>query len=396
MYGQLTCEEHTQNSIFAVEVGIAGLLFLTLMCLLPWDSRSITERLHELTRCDWLGMVLFFACAVALLVPINIGGATASTPWNSTPVLATFGSGFVSLILLIYHQRRLARRPAFPSEIFARRPTTGFRHPWKLFVSIGPSIAFLGNAVGGVLLLGVFYSLVIFWEGVRQKSTVMVGVVLLSMTITYPTAFALTGLAIRKWGRIKYAIAVGATMSTLGLFFMMFITEHTPEPFLIIICFIAGAGCGVFAPAMVNAVIALTDSRWHSHAIATRTLLYTAGQCIGISLGMAIFTAAFKASFEAPDVNPTLKEKCREMGFASPQELISNIKSLSVLTPDGELIGMVTESLQHLWCFASILAAITGTLAVLMQCPDLPPDRTTPPARPDEEQQTNGMEMASR
>lgn len=377
-------------------MGLAGLIFLILMCLLPWDSRSITERLHELRRCDWLGMGLFFASAVALLVPINIGGATKSTPWNSAPVLATFGSGLVSLFLLIYHQRWLAERPAFPREIFARRPTDGLRHPFKLFVSIGPSIAFLGNAVGGILLLGVFYSLVIFWEGVRDKSQVMMGVALLSITITYPAAVALTGVAIRKWGRIKYAIAVGSTMSTLGLFLMMLMTRKTPEPFLIIICIIAGAGCGVFAPGMVNAVIALTDSRWHSHAIATRTLLYTAGQCIGVSIGTAIFTAAFKARFEAPYVNSALREKYGEIGFEDSQELMSNIRNLADLAPDGELVGMVTSSLQYVWCSASILAAITGTLAVLMQCPDLPPDRTTPPARLDEEQQTNSIEMASR
>ncbi|KAG8163581.1 hypothetical protein KVR01_006878 [Diaporthe batatas] len=385
------------NAIFAVETCLAGLLFLALMSLLPWDSRSITERLHELRSCDWLGMGLFFACAVELLVPINIGGATKSTPWDSIAVLALLGFGFVTLILLIYHQRRLAKRPAFPSEIFTRRPTTGHRHPFKLFVSISPSIAFLGNAVCGILLLGVFYSLVIFWEGIREQQTAMVGVKLLSMTLTYPVAFAITGLAIRKWGRIKQAIAVGATMSTLGLFLMtMFMTKRTPEPVLIIICFMAGAGCGVFAPAMVNAVIALTPPRWHSQAIATRTLLYTAGQCIGVSLSMAIFTATFKARFLDPDVNSRLKATGGEMVFESPQELISNIKNLAAMAPEGELIGMVTRSLQYVWCSAGVLAAITGISAIAMQCPDLPPDRTTPPPRPGEEQQRNSIEMVSR
>lgn len=394
--GQLTPEENLQNSIFAVELGLASLLFSILTCLLPWDSRGIKERLHELKGCDWLGMALFFTGAVALLVPINIGGTTESTAWVSAPVLASFGSGLVSFILLIYHQRNLAKRPAFPREVFARRPTTGFRHPFKIFVSISPSIAFLGNTVGGMLLLSVFYSLVIFWEGVREKTTMNVGLVLLSMTITYPAAFALTGVAIRKWGRVKYAIAVGSLLSSLGLTLMLFMPPQTPEPILIIICFMLGAGCGVFAPAMVNAVLALTDSRWHSHAIATRTLLNTAGQCIGVSLGMAIFTGAFKAKFEAANVNPALKAKIMEMGFESPQDLISRIKDLRELSPDGELVSMVAGALRYVWCFASVVASLTGTMAVFMQCPDLPPDGTTPPARPDEEQQANNIEMASR
>lgn len=163
MGGQLTCEEHTQNSIFAVELIAASLLFVALMYLLPWDNRSLKERLHELKRCDWIGMGLFFACAVALLVPINVGGATESTQWKSAPVLVTFGAGLVALVLLIFQQRRWPpERPVFPAEVFARRPTTGIWPLRKIFISISPCIAFFGNAVCGILLFAVFYTLVIF------------------------------------------------------------------------------------------------------------------------------------------------------------------------------------------------------------------------------------------
>jgi MFS family permease len=385
------------NSIFAVEVGVASLLFGFLMTLLPWDNRSVKERLRELKDCDWSGMALFFVCAVGILVPINIGGTSSSLGWGSIPVLTTLAGGVIFLVALICHQRRLlAKRPAFPREVFARRTTTGIPFPLNIFASVATSIAFLGSAVCGILLFMVFYSLVIFWEGIRRKSTVGVGLVLLSVTLTYPVAFALTGMAIKKWGRVRYAIATGVFLSTLGLGLMQLMTEDAHECCLILICVIAGAGCGVLGPAMVNAVLATTDSRWHPHAIAIRTILYTAGQCIGVSLGMAIFTGAFKARFEAQDGDAALRANVAHMALENPQELISKISELRELAPDGELVSMVVGALRWVWGFACVFAALTGALAILMNCPDLAPDSKTQTVPPDEEQQRNGTEMASR
>lgn len=343
-------------------------------------------------------MGLFFLSAVAILVPINIGGTSPSLAWDSGKVAAIFAVGVVSLFSFIYHQRFIATRPAFPRELFARRTTPGIVCPLNCFAMYARGIAFFANAVCGILLFMVFYSLVIYWEGVRQKSTVEVAISLLSVTLTYPVVFALTGIAIRSWGRIRYATAAGALLSTLGLGLMQLLTEDTPEGVAIFICVIAGAGCAAFTPSMVNAVIATTDSRWHAHAIATRSLLYTAGQCIGVSVGMSIFSLAFKARFQAHDGDgdAALKANVATMTLGDPQELISRINELRKLAPNGELVSMVVGALRWVWAVALVLAAITGLSANLMNCPDLPEDNTTQLVLPDEEQHQNGIQMASR
>lgn len=316
--------------------------------------------------------------------------------WESGRVPAIFAVGLISLTSLICHQRCIAPRPAFPRELFARRTTTGIVWPLRCFARCARGIAFLANAVCGILLFMVFYSLVIYWEGVRQKSTVEVAISLLSVTLTYPLAFALTGIAIRCWGRIRYATAAGALLSTLGLGLMQLLTEDTPEGVAIFICVIAGAGCAAFTPSMVNAVIATTDSRWHAHAIATRSLLYTAGQCIGVSVGMSIFSLTFKARFGAHDGDAVLKANVAQMTLRDPQELISRINELQKLAPNGELVSMVVGALRWVWGVALVLAAATGLSAILMNCPDLPEDNTTQLAPPDEEQHQNGIHLASR
>ncbi|KAI7773926.1 hypothetical protein LA080_009642 [Diaporthe eres] len=370
--------------IFLVEAVIAVTLISALVLLLPGESRSLKDRGRELKGCDWLGILLFFGCSVALLVPINIGGTAAGLAWNSPPVIACFAVGLFSLIVLVYQQRYRARRmkrPAFPREIFARRAT---------------NIAFLGNAVCGVLLSMVFYHLVLFWDGVRRKSTVETGKMLLSVTLTYPVAFAVTGIAIRRWGHIKYATAAGATLATLGLGLMQLMTERAPQAGLLVICVCAGAGCGIFTPAMVNAVIATTDSRWHSNAIATRTLLYTAGQCIGVSLGLAIFTNVFRHRFDAHDGDAAIRAAAVKTVLSSPQELVAELPTLWDISPNGELARMVVGALRAVWAVACVLAGVTGALAIWMRFPDLAKDSTTERVLPDEERQEDSTEMKPR
>ena len=377
---QLTCSK-TQRSVFIVEIIISGLLLVALAILLPNDSRAPKDRLRELRSCDWIGMIFFFACSTGILVPINIGGTTDSLRWGSRAIVICFVAGLFSLVFLICHQRRLAKRPAFPREVFARKTT---------------NVAFLGNLVCGVLLSMVFYSLVLFWEGVRGKSTVEVGKMLLSVTLTYPAAFALTGIAIRRWGRISWATAAGGLVATLGLGLMQLMTETAPEAALVIICLCAGAGCGIFAPAMVNSIIATTDSRWHAHAIATRTLLYTAGQCIGASFGLAIFTNAFTRRYDAlKGDDARLAEAARQV-LGNPQELIGKIRELQQLSPNGELIHLVDGALRSVWATACCIAGVTGALAIWYRCPGLAEDSRTGRAVPDEERQENSTEMTQR
>lgn len=382
--GMLNCNK-TQSFIFIVEAVIATVLLFALVWLLPGGSRSRKDRLRELKGCDWCGILLFFVCSVALLVPINIGGTAERLGWNSPPVISCFALGLFSLIVLVYHQRyragRMTSRPAFPREIFARRAT---------------NVAFLGNAVCGVLLSMVFYHLVLFWDGVRRKSTVEVGKMLLSVTLTYPVAFAVTGIAIRRWGHIKYATAAGATLATLGLGLMQIMTERAPQVGLLVICVCAGAGCGIFTPAMVNAVIATTDSRWHPQAIATRTLLYTAGQCIGVSLGLAIFTNVFRHRFDAHDGDAAIRAAAVKTVLSSPQELVGKLETLWVISPNGELVRMVVGALRAVWAVACVLAGVTGALAIWMRFPDLAKDSTTERVLPDEERQEDSTEMKPR
>lgn len=355
------------------------MLLVALAFFLPNESRPRKDRLRELKGCDWIGMLFFFTCSVGILVPINIGGTTKNLGWSSTPVVLCLVVGFLSLISLVVHQRCFAKRPAFPREVFARKTT---------------NVAFLGNTVCGILLSMVFYSLVLFWDCVRGKSTAEMGKMLLSVTVTYPVAFAATGITIKRRGRMTWATIVGGGLATFGLGLMRLVTETRSEAQVVIISALAGAGCAIFTPAMINSVLATTDSRWHADAIATRTLLYTAGQCMGVSFGLAIFTNVFSRSLRAvKGADARLAEGARQV-LGNPQELMGRIKELQQKSP--EVIHLVSGALKSVWVAACVLAGVTCLLAIAFRGPPLPKDSRTGSVVPDEERQENSTEMTQR
>lgn len=301
-------------------------------------------------------MILFLVGSVATLVPINIGGAVQ--PWDSPAVAICFTVGGVSLVALALQQRFLAKNPAFPRQIFSRPETC---------------VAFFGSLVSGMLLSMVFYNLVIFWEGVRHFSTAYVGIMLLSVTLTFAVSAAVTGVAIKVWGVIWWATVLGSVFAIVGLSLMaVYLTQTTPIPALVFICMTTAAGCGIFMPAMINTVLATTQKGWHSHAIATRTLLYTAGQCMGISVGLAIFTNKFASKIEK--FNKYAGPNGLPLVGITPQNLLRVIKDLP---PGSEAITLIVEALQWVWVSAIIMAAIAGLMVCWYMPPDLPKDGTT-------------------
>lgn len=294
-------------------------------------------------------MVFFLIGAVMCLISINVGGSIA--PWNSPLVITCLVTGIGSLLALGFHQRLYAKNPAFPRAIFNKWVTNA---------------AFLGSLVSGLLLSMVFYNLVLFWEGVRHQTTVEVGLMLLSVTLTYTIFAAVTGIVVKVQGQVRWASIAGTVCSATGLGLMYLLDDLIPVPPILVISGIAAAGCGIMIPAVINTVLASTDKEWHSHAIAMRMLLYTAGQCIGISVGVAIFTNKFEYhNARAGGTDDVL---------LTPQNLMGAIRGLP---PDSAVIKPMILALRYVWGAGAITAFLTGLLLCSFKCPSLPKDKAS-------------------
>ncbi|KAJ4397336.1 hypothetical protein N0V93_001561 [Gnomoniopsis smithogilvyi] len=347
LFAALLFKQYTWRSIFYLEFIAAGVLFAVLLGLLPNGRNRSTAPLKVLKSCDWIGMFLFFVSSVTILIPINIGGTVQ--PWRSPVVIACLLVGMLSLLVLICHQRDLMEHPAFPRQVFTKSVT---------------NVAFFGSFVSGMLLSMIFYNLVLFWEGVRHLPTIKVGIMLLAVTLSYTASAATTGVAIRFWGRIKWATITGTVLAEIGLGLMYLLTETAPVGPLIVITMLAATGCGMYLPAMINTILASTEREWHSHAIAMRTLLYTAGQCMGISIGVAIFTNNF--SYQVDKVSHGSQSVA-----ITPQSLMQIIKDLP---KDSEIVTLIVMALRWVWGAAAVIGLLAGIPSCVLKCPALPED----------------------
>lgn len=346
-----------------MQIAIATLLLLALFFLLHHEPTGKKITWKALSGCDWIGIVLFLSGSVACLVPINVGGSIV--PWNSTLVISCLVGGVSALVVLGLHQRFLAKNPAFPRKLFSKGVTNA---------------AFLGSLAGGMLLSMVFYNLVLFWEGVRHLSTVKVGVMLLSVTLTYTFFAAVTGLVIKARGKIRWASIAGTFFAVVGLGMMSLLDDNISVGPIIVINMVAATGCGIMVPAVINTVLASTDRNWHAHAIAMRTLLYTAGQCIGVSIGLAIFTNKFRYHVARVEGDGKFE--------GTPQSLMTVLKDLS---PDNKAIKPMVYALHWVWGAGCILAFWTGGFLCSFKCPPLPKDQAT-----GSEKRQDEMEMGQR
>lgn len=330
-----------------MQIVIASVLLVALFFLLPQSQIGAKRTLGVLKECDWPGIFLFMIGTVLCLIPINVGGSMA--PWSSPLVIGCLVTGISSLLLLALHQRFYAKHPAFPREIFNKAVTNA---------------AFLGSLISGMLLSMIFYNLVLFWEGVRHLSTIKIGVMLLSVTLTYTLSAAVTGIMVKIWGQVRWASVAGTFCAVVGLGLMYLLDDVVPVPPIIIISMIAAAGCGIMVPAVINTVLASTEKAWHGHAIAMRTLLYTAGQCIGISVGLAIFTNKFQHHLVRAEGTGNF--------VFTPQSLMTVLKDLPA---DSPAIEPMTLALRWVWGAGAILALLTGSFLCSFKCPALPKDK---------------------
>lgn len=315
---------------------------LGLSCFLSWNRHEINGW-RAFAKCDWPGIIIFVASANALLVLVMIGGTILK--WHPASVITILSTAVVGFTVLIIHQKRIAN-PCFKPELFRK---------W------GSVCAFFSTFTLGLTLSMTFYHLVLFWEGVRDFSPMMVGTVLLCETLTFPVTAAVVGVIIKKTGYVKWASCLGSVVAvvTSGLFWCM--DQNTSLSALVIINMGAGIGLGIRHSALIMTVLCTQEKRLHGHAIAMRTLVFSAGQCLGISVGVALFQSNFHYKVQNTDMLQITAE--------------SLLRMMDSLVGGHEIKPSIVYALRWVWGATCVVDFIGGILLCTAHCPRVPEDK---------------------
>lgn len=182
---------------------------------------------HKLRQADWVGSAIFAASLTSILIPLAWGGIQYE--WASWRVIAPLGFGLAGFIILAYHERFVAIEPIIRIEIFANRTT---------------NIAYLTTALHGMVLWCLLYYQPLYLEGVRGFTPVIAGVALFPATFTVAPMAIVCGLVISKFGRYRWAIWGGWTLTTLGVGFLCAINTDTQLVQVVLTDLCLGVGLG--------------------------------------------------------------------------------------------------------------------------------------------------------
>lgn len=183
---------------------------------------------QKLKQADWFGSFMFVGSMTSILIPLSWGGVQYD--WGNWKVTVPLGSGILGLVLTGFYEKCFAKQPILRFVIFSNRTT---------------NIAYINTALHGMILWVLLYYQPLYFEGVRGFSPVLAGVALFPATFTVAPMAIVTGVAISKTGKFRWAVWGGWGLTSLGVSFLCAIDHETQITQVILTDLIIGVGLGM-------------------------------------------------------------------------------------------------------------------------------------------------------
>lgn len=260
--GGLFAQFATWRLIFLVNVPIGALAL--------W---FIIRRLHEdvakqQRRIDWAGAALLFVAAGLGILGLLQGGT--SWPWLSVPSITIFVVAAAAMAASVVVERRVSD-PMVPPWLWTRRLTAG---------------SYLATGLAGLAVIGLSAFLPIWAQSVKGLSPIAAGFVLATMSLSWPTAAALSSKLYLRIGFRDTAL-VGAALAVLAGVVFALIGEDSSIWQAILGSLLMGAGMGlILSPLIVGLQSTVT---WSERGVITGGAMFS--RFLGQSIGAAVFGA---------------------------------------------------------------------------------------------------------
>lgn len=247
---------------FYINVPVGILAFFMISTFMPHIEIDKKDQ-----KIDLLGAGLLAGGLSSLLLALVWGGN--QYPWGSAEVIGMFSLSALLLIVFGWVERRHAKDPILPPDLFAN-PV--FR--------VSAFIMFLV----GLAMFGAISYIPLFAQDVLGRSATNSGVILIPMVFTLTAVSLSAGQFISRTGRYKALAVAGTLVLTLGILWLS--TLHvTSSPSDLVWRMIAiGAGLGVAMP-IFNLVV--QNAFPHSKlGVATSSVVLS--RSIGATVGVAV------------------------------------------------------------------------------------------------------------
>lgn len=240
-----------------IPLGVLAILGITLFL-----HENIQKKKHEI---DYKGSFLMFIAVSALMVALIQGGVNWG--WLSLPIIALLIVTIGSLILFTKHERKV-KEPMVPLSVWNHRLIL---------------MSNLASLTTGVILIGVSSFLPAFIQGVMERSPLVAGFALTTMSIGWPIASTLAGRLVIKVGFRSVALAGGIALIVGSIFFVTLDPSKGPI-WAGIGSFMIGVGMGLSTTTFIVGIQSSVD--WTKRGIATALNMFM--RILGSAIGAAL------------------------------------------------------------------------------------------------------------
>ncbi|GBE78990.1 Efflux pump roqT [Sparassis crispa] len=262
------------NLPFVGVIMVAVFFFLKTRRALGRERDEPARRFELVRRLDWVSAVLSLASVVALLLPLQWGGATYA--WDSAVIIALFVVSGVLMVSFVAWEYYRGSSALLPLRLFLSRTQVGTPLE-SAFIGLG-------------LLNGTYY--LPLWYQAQGHSATKSGVDILPFMLSVIIASIVSGAIIKMTGRYWHVLVLSPLLCSIGAGLLSSLTLNTPNSHAIGFQIIYGVGIG---GAMQNVFITC-QAEWEGRdgllAQATTVLTFTQnlGGVIGVSISGMIFT----------------------------------------------------------------------------------------------------------
>ncbi|WP_234390682.1 MDR family MFS transporter [Nocardia suismassiliense] len=273
--------------VFLVNVPI-GLIALAVV----YRVLKLPKRPHSTDRVDWWGVL---ALAIGLVPLLIVAEQGREWGWGSGRAIACYVIGVAGIIGFVFVEKALRDAALIPLRIFKNRT-----------FALGVVISFVVGAgmFGGISLLPQYLQVV------RGASPTLAGLQMLPMVLGLMTGSVVSGQLISRTGRYRTFTIIGATMLTLGLFLLHFLTADSPLWLAMIFMACTGFGLGNLMQPLTLAL----QNALPPKDMGVSTAAATFFRQIGGTLGVAVFLSILFAQL-TPNISDEMRSAAADPQF---------------------------------------------------------------------------------
>jgi EmrB/QacA subfamily drug resistance transporter len=252
-------------------------------------------------RIDVRGMVLLLATVVPMLLAFSWAGSRYD--WLSPQVIGLFSWAAIGLFLFVNSEMR-AEEPVIPMSLFRN----------QVFV-----VAALITLISGVAMMGSFFYIPLFVQGVIGRSATNSGLVIMPMMISMAIASAIAGQLMSRLGRYRWLGTGGLCLMVAGAVLLALLTVNSSSGDVTMAMVVFGIGLGTSMPLYMLAVQNAVPYRFLGVSTSTIQFLRSVGGTMGVAIMFSVIQSRYHEQLVSTIPAPVREQPQLEQALDDPQ-----------------------------------------------------------------------------